>query len=79
MSRSARRAAVDSTDLCCFPRYLRALAAYYVRLTFDPVNVYEVLEPLLDDYRKIRFRRMGESTSCIALSFAKADYSTRAL
>jgi pre-mRNA-splicing factor 38A len=34
-----------------------------VRLTFDPVNVYEVLEPLLDDYRKIRFRRMGVSTS----------------
>lgn len=40
-------------------RYLRALAAFYVRLTFDPLNVYEVLEPLLDDYRKLRFRGMG--------------------
>lgn len=40
-------------------RYLRALAAFYVRLTFDPVNVYEVLEPLLDDYRKIRIRYMS--------------------
>lgn len=40
-------------------RYLRALAAFYVRLTFDPVNVYEILEPLLDDYRKIRTRSMG--------------------
>lgn len=67
MSRSSRRAAVGYADLARFSRYLRALAAYYVRLTFDPVNVYEVLEPLLDDYRKIRFRRMGESTRCIAL------------
>ncbi|KAK4058492.1 hypothetical protein OIO90_000654 [Microbotryomycetes sp. JL221] len=44
-------------------KYLRALAAFYVRLTFDPVNVYEVLEPLLDDYRKIRFRNMNGSYS----------------
>ncbi|GAA6064761.1 hypothetical protein JCM10212_002312, partial [Sporobolomyces blumeae] len=39
-------------------KYLRALAAFYVRLTFDSLNVYEVLEPLLDDYRKLRFRAM---------------------
>lgn len=40
-------------------RYLRALAAFYVRLTFDALNAYEVLEPLLDDYRKLRKRAMG--------------------
>lgn len=41
-------------------RYLRAVAAFYVRLTFDALNVYEVLEPLLEDYRKLRVRSMGE-------------------
>ncbi|KAM0788490.1 hypothetical protein ACM66B_001622 [Microbotryomycetes sp. NB124-2] len=44
-------------------KYLRALAAFYVRLTFDPLNVYETLEPLLDDYRKIRVRNMNGSYS----------------
>lgn len=43
------------------PRYLRALAAFYIRMTFRPADVYEVLEPLLKDYRKIRYRGMGES------------------
>ncbi|GAA5914466.1 PRP38 family protein [Sporobolomyces salmoneus] len=42
-------------------KYLRALAAFYVRLTFDSLNAYEVLEPLLDDYRKLRFRGMDGS------------------
>lgn len=37
-------------------RYLRALAAFYIRLTFRPVEVYETLEPLLRDFRKIRYR-----------------------
>lgn len=37
-------------------KYLRALAAFYVRLTFDPVDVYKTLEPLLLDYRKLKRR-----------------------
>ncbi|MCJ1309907.1 hypothetical protein MMC25_003568 [Agyrium rufum] len=37
-------------------KYLSALAAFYVRLTFDPVDVYKTLEPLLGDYRKLRRR-----------------------
>ncbi|MCJ1281003.1 hypothetical protein MMC26_000321 [Xylographa opegraphella] len=37
-------------------KYLSALAAFYVRLTFDAVDVYRTLEPLLGDYRKIRRR-----------------------
>ena len=41
-------------------KYLRALAAFYVRLTFDAVDVYKTLEPLLLDYRKIK-RRMRDS------------------
>lgn len=41
-------------------KYLRALAAFYVRLTFEPVEVYKTLEPLLSDYRKLK-RRVRES------------------
>ncbi|KAL9101229.1 MAG: hypothetical protein Q9163_003485 [Psora crenata] len=37
-------------------KYLNALAAFYVRLTFDAKDVYETLEPLLADYRKLRRR-----------------------
>src|SRR5204862_2459350 len=37
-------------------KYLRALAAFYIRLTFEPVQVYTTLEPLLADYRKLKMR-----------------------
>ncbi|KAI9845739.1 MAG: hypothetical protein M1837_004572 [Sclerophora amabilis] len=37
-------------------KYLRALAAFYVRLTFQPVDVYKTLEPFLADYRKLKRR-----------------------
>ena len=40
-------------------RYLRALTAMYIRMTFRAVDVYEMLEPLLKDYRKLRNRDMG--------------------
>ncbi|CAE6423945.1 unnamed protein product [Rhizoctonia solani] len=40
-------------------KYLRALAAMYIRMTFPPVEVYELLEPLLKDYRKLRMRSMA--------------------
>lgn len=40
-------------------KYLRALAALYIRMTFRAVEVYELLEPLLKDYRKLRQRNMG--------------------
>lgn len=38
-------------------KYLRALAAFYARLTFDPADVYKTLEPFLEDSRKLRQRR----------------------
>lgn len=38
-------------------KYLRALAAFYVRLTFNSVEVYRVLGPFLEDKRKLRRRR----------------------
>ena len=37
-------------------KYLTALAAFYVRLTFDAKEVYTTLEPLLGDWRKLRRR-----------------------
>lgn len=37
-------------------KYLSALAAFYVRLTFDAKDVFVTLEPLLADYRKLRRR-----------------------
>ncbi|KAF5330781.1 hypothetical protein D9619_005652 [Psilocybe cf. subviscida] len=40
-------------------KYLRALAALYIRMTFRAVDVFELLEPLLKDYRKLRQRDMG--------------------
>ena len=40
-------------------KYLRAVAAMYVRLTFSPFDVFETLEPLLNDYSKLRFRQMN--------------------
>lgn len=43
-------------------KYLRALAAFYVRLTFEPGDVYKTLEPLLQDSRKLRRRRKEEYT-----------------
>ncbi|THH10000.1 hypothetical protein EW145_g1621 [Phellinidium pouzarii] len=43
-------------------KYLRALAAMYIRMTFGAVEVYEILEPLLKDFRKLRLRHMGGYT-----------------
>ena len=36
-------------------KYVRCLGAFYLRLTGKPLEVYEYLEPLLNDYRKIRY------------------------
>ena len=38
-------------------KYVRALAAFYVRLTFEPADIYKTLEPFLTDARKLRRRR----------------------
>lgn len=35
----------------------------YVRMTFRAVEVYDLLEPLLKDFRKLRMRSMGASLS----------------
>ncbi|KAK6021017.1 PRP38 family protein, partial [Ostertagia ostertagi] len=38
-----------------FTLYARALGAMYLRLTFTSVEIYKYLEPLFNDYRKLRY------------------------
>lgn len=37
-------------------RYVRLLGAFYLRLTGRPLEVYQYLEPLYNDYRKVGSR-----------------------
>jgi pre-mRNA-splicing factor 38A len=37
-------------------KYLRALISMYIRIAFRPIDIYQILEPLLKDYRKLRLR-----------------------
>ena len=41
-------------------KYVRALGAFYKRLTGRPADIYESLEPLYFDYRKLRYRDINE-------------------
>ena len=43
-------------------RYLQALAMFYIRLTFSGVECYKILEPFLNDYRKLRHRSQNGFT-----------------
>ncbi|KAL6544052.1 hypothetical protein OROGR_010549 [Orobanche gracilis] len=38
------------------PEYVRVLGAFYLRLTAADIDVYCYLEPLYNDYRKLRFK-----------------------
>ena len=42
-------------------KYARVLGAFYLRLVGSPLQIYEYLEPLLNDYRKIRLRNIDSS------------------
>ncbi|KAF3903712.1 hypothetical protein AA313_de0209259 [Arthrobotrys entomopaga] len=37
-------------------KYLRALAAFYIRIAWPAAEIYKTLEPLMSDYRKLRLR-----------------------
>ena len=37
-------------------KYVRALGAFYLRLTGRPAEIYELIEPLCNDFRKLRYR-----------------------
>ena len=50
------------TNSGCFScRYVRALGAFYMRLVGTSVECFRYLEPLLNDYRKIRFQNKDGS------------------
>lgn len=40
-------------------KYLTAIAAFYIRLFYKSEDVYKYLEPLLNDYRKLRIRTIN--------------------
>ncbi|KAH7639809.1 pre-mrna-splicing factor 38a-like protein [Dermatophagoides farinae] len=41
-------------------KYIRALGAFYLRLVGNPLDIYKYLEPLYNDYRKLRrMTKMG--------------------
>jgi pre-mRNA-splicing factor 38A len=40
-------------------KYIRALGAFDIRLTWPARDIYQVLEPLLQDGRKLRYRKAG--------------------
>ncbi|KAK9760998.1 hypothetical protein K7432_014452 [Basidiobolus ranarum] len=46
-------------------KYLRSLAAFYFRLVGSSKEIYEYLEPLLLDYRKLRYRTTSGSGELI--------------
>lgn len=48
---------IDAMSTKSHFKYLRALAAFYIRLTWEPVEIYQTLEPLLSDYRKLKHRK----------------------
>lgn len=40
-------------------KYLSCIAMFYIRLCYKSKEVYELLEPFYNDYRKIRFKASG--------------------
>lgn len=46
-------------------KYLTALGCFYIRLTASHDDVYKNLEPLYEDFRKLRFRNLDGSFSII--------------
>lgn len=45
-------------------KYVRALGAFYLRLTASPVDVYRLLEPLYADYRRLRLKSNADIRVC---------------
>jgi len=52
----------------CHCRYVRVLGAFYLRLTGTDSDVYLYLEPLYNDYRKLRRKQQDGRESSIFIS-----------
>ena len=46
-------------------KYLTALSALYIRLTYPAKDIYTLLEPLYNDFRNLRYRQSDGSTSLL--------------
>lgn len=49
--------------VCWRGRYVRILGAFYLRLVGKPIDIYQYLEPLYNDYRKLRRKQADGSES----------------
>lgn len=49
-------------------RYVRILGAFYLRLVGKPTDVYQYLEPLYNDYRKLRQKTAEGSESLLLVA-----------
>lgn len=47
-------------------RYVRVLGAFYLRLTGTDIDVYRYLEPLYNDYRKLRLK-LADGRECFII------------
>ncbi|RHZ44756.1 hypothetical protein Glove_709g23 [Diversispora epigaea] len=48
-------------------KYLRALSAFYLRLVGTSIEIYQNLEPLLNDYRKLRKQSLDGEFSIVCM------------
>lgn len=53
-------------------RYVRILGAFYLRLTGTDIDVYRYLEPLYNDYRKLR-RKLGDGSKPFVLELCLSE------
>lgn len=71
--------AVLTTNTRCYfdCRYVRLLGATYMRLTGTSVDCYKYLEPLYNDYRKVKMQKRdgGISTLTVNLVIATPGYA----
>jgi hypothetical protein len=65
---------LTSFYFCLGCRYVRILGAFYLRLTGTDVDVYRYLEPLYNDYRKLR-QKLSEGRKIINISLESAMIS----
>ena len=54
-------------------KYLRALISIYIRIAFRPIDIYQLLEPILKDYRKLR-HRLNTTWTIMALAWRTSEH-----
>jgi hypothetical protein len=67
MKNSSKNYEKHFSNLMRLFRYVRALGAFYMRLVGTSVEIYKYLEPLYNDYRKMKYLNRDESKNFVAL------------